>query len=141
MKSILTLLFCMLISGCASPSKKTRSLVYLYQFSHPGECVLAETGPVEGRSLYRFSGKVREVDPQVFECAIEIPMQEFESKLGYCAMRGHNYSAGYSQFNGKPGTRRHSCDARPLANGNFYFNATGIDQDSCDWLCFPETSK
>jgi hypothetical protein len=141
MKSLFMTLFCVLITGCSSVSNNTRSLVYLYQFAEPRECVLAETGPVNGRSSYRFTGKVREVEPQVYECSIEIPMKEFERKLGYCVMRGHNYSAGYDFFKGRPGTRSHSCDARPLANGNFYFNATGIDQDNCDWLCFPEASK
>lgn len=138
MKSIFPFLSCILVAGCVSSPNNARSPVYLYQFAGPSECVLAETGPVKGRDRYSFAGKVREIDPQVYECAVEIPILEFENKLGYCVMRGHNYAASYDFFKGKPGTRRHSCDVRPLANGNFYFNTTGIDQDGCDWLCFPK---
>ena len=136
-KTLLQLLSAVLIAGCASAPTSPPAPVYLYQFAQPKECMLAETGPVSGREKLQFTGKVREINPQVYECAIEIPMAEFKEKLGYCVMRGHTVAAGYEFFKGEQGTRSHSCDARPLVNGNFYFQATGIDQDGCDWLCFP----
>jgi hypothetical protein len=139
MKSLLLVLACSLTLGCASNRKTTP--VYLYQTVKAETCEMAETGNFDGRPMHSYVGKVREMDPQVYECAIEIPLQEFEKKLGYCTMRGHNYAAGYEFFQGNPNTRRHGCDARPLKNGNFYFSAIGIDNDSCDWICFPEKNE
>lgn len=128
--------YCLLIAGCVSTPNITRKPIYLYQTAQANECVLAETGPVTDRSPYNFIGKLREIDPQVYQCAVEIPIQEFEEKLGYCVLRGHNFSAEYDFYKGAASARSHSCDARPLVNGNFYFHTSGIDQDSCGWICF-----
>ncbi|WP_148280243.1 hypothetical protein [Rubrivivax gelatinosus] len=141
MKAVVSISLCVLMTGCVSVSKTPPARVYLYQSVSPDKCVLSETGPVAGRPRHEFSGQVREGDPQVYSCSIEIPMKEFERKLGYCVMRGQNYAAGYDFFQGNPRTRRHSCDARPLVNGNFYFQAVGIAADSCDWLCFPAADQ
>lgn len=111
--------------------------VYLYQTVQENECALREVGDGTNPDAMVFMGKHSESDPQIYRCAVEIPMQEFSKKLGVCTLGGQNYSAGYNFFKGDPRTRTHSCNSYPLKNGNFYFYAEGIDQDSCNWICFP----
>jgi hypothetical protein len=125
------------ISGCVTQSNTARNLIYLSQNVQEQDCSISEIGNFGKSDAVKFRGKLREIDPQVYECAVEIPMPEFQKIFGYCVIRGHNIAAGYEFFRGASNSRRHSCDARPLRNGNFYFKATGINNDSCDWLCFP----
>lgn len=117
-----------------------RNPVYLFQTVEKDQCAVEEVGSAILPNPLRFPGTVSEGDPQVYSCSVEIPMSAFREKLGICYSSGHNFSAGYSFFSGDPKTRRHSCTAHPLRNGNFYFHAVGIDQDSCDWVCLPPAS-
>lgn len=112
--------------------------VYLFQAVEKDRCAVEEVGSAVLPNPLRFPGAVSESDPQVYSCSVEVPLREFRAKLSICFLSGHNISAGYSFFSGDPKTRRHGCTAHPLANGNYYFNATGIDQDSCDWVCLPK---
>jgi len=114
--------------------------VYLTMTVQSTQCVLEEIGSGYKANIVRFKGSLREIDPQVFRCSVEVPKAEFEGKLGVCTMRGYPLSSG-SLFKGDRTTRRSSCDMRPLRNSNMYVEATGIDQDSCDWICTPAASR
>lgn len=128
-----------LASACTQPVRKDP--IYLVQNVSPRSCELMQIAVGAKPDRIRYEGKLREIDPQVYECAIEVPPAEFAETLGVCALRGHNIAAGYSFFSGDPKTRRHGCDVRPLGKGNVYFNATGINNDSCDWICFPQSAN
>lgn len=110
--------------------------MYLTMTIRPGQCALEETGSGYKADAFRLDGKLHEVDPQVFQCTVEVPQTQFVEKLGTCYLSGFNVPAGYF-FKGDRSTRRKSCDLRPLRNSNMYVEATGIDQDSCDWICVP----
>lgn len=114
--------------------------VYLTMTVQPTRCALEEIGSGYKSNIIRFEGSLREIDPQVFRCSVEVPKAEFEAKLGLCTMRGYTLSSG-SFFKGDRTTRRSSCDMRPLRNSNMYVEATGIDQDSCDWICTPAAGQ
>ena len=111
--------------------------IHLYQTVQKNECVLSETGDGVKVNPLKFYGKVRDRGEDEFECEVIVPKADFERLLGICFASGHSLAAGYFvKREIKP--RNQSCDSRPLTDGNFYFSASGIDQDSCSWACIPK---
>lgn len=115
MKTLIAILMSALMSSSATIYSTPVTPIYMYQTVQENECVLAQTGANPGKTALSFKGRVREIDPQVYQCSIEIPKEEFEKKLGYCVLRGHNYSASYSFYKGKQEDRRHIMRCAPLS--------------------------
>ncbi len=141
MRSQFLLWMAVLVIAACAPVPAHKAPIYLVQTIDHRQCELTQIGVGAKPDRLRFIGKLREIDPQVYECAVEVPPDEFAEKLGVCYSRGHNIAAGYSFFSGDPKTRRQACFVYPLGTGgkgNLYFNATGIDNDSCDWVCIPD---
>lgn len=100
------------------------------------KCVLIEGGSGYKENYVEFKGKLRREYNQVYSCAVEIPDEKFKEKLGStCFLRGFNRTTSHFYKGVPEAIRKQSCRFYQLRSGAFYFHASGIQLDSCDWTC------
>lgn len=127
----------LIFSGCASNNLQNQEPKTVTIYIDKNKCELIEGGSGYKTNYVKFEGKLWEKNDQHYECAVEIPENEFKNMLGsLCILSGFNSASSYFYTGENSLLRKQSCTFRQLRKGTFYFNAGGISSDSCSWTCF-----
>ena len=136
MKFIIVASLLISLFGCSVNQVQTKDPTLVGISIKKNKCELVETGSGYKDNYAKFVGEVKKLNSQVYDCALEIPEKQFKEKLGStCFLRGFNRTAGRLGVGNNEVIRKQSCEFYQLRSGVFYFHASGIQYDSCNWTC------